>query len=162
MKKLSLSEWAQVGEVVGMVAVVLSLLMVVYSLNQNTEAIQGETGNLIFERHAELSTRFMSDESLAAIVIKMRQPKPQLTDVEAVRWEKYILNLLDIWAMGFSRHQQGLLTDLQWDPWDSFFATTFSSGPERISKEQWKILAYGYDPGFWNHVAEKLFADRES
>ena len=53
MKKLSLSEWAQVGEVVGMVAVVLSLLMVVYSLNQNTEAIQGETGNLIFERHAD-------------------------------------------------------------------------------------------------------------
>ena len=33
MRKLSLSEWAQIGEVVGMVAVVFSHLMVVYSIN---------------------------------------------------------------------------------------------------------------------------------
>ena len=62
MRKLSLSEWAQIGEVVGMVAVVFSLLMVVYSINQNTIALRGSNANLIFERHAELQALFIADD----------------------------------------------------------------------------------------------------
>jgi hypothetical protein len=48
MKKLSLSEWAAVGELVGTLAVFVSLIFVIYSINQNTAAIQGSTENLIF------------------------------------------------------------------------------------------------------------------
>ena len=50
MRKLSLSEWAAIGELVGTFAVFVSLLFVVYSINQNTAAIQGSTENILFER----------------------------------------------------------------------------------------------------------------
>lgn len=51
MRRLTLSEWAAVGEIVGTIAVVISLVFVVYGLNQNTAAIHGSTENIIFERH---------------------------------------------------------------------------------------------------------------
>ncbi len=61
MKKLSLPEWAAVGELVGTLAVFVSLVFVIYSINQNTAAIQGSTENLIFERNTELTNNFMLD-----------------------------------------------------------------------------------------------------
>jgi hypothetical protein len=109
MRKITLSEWADIGEVVGMVAVVISLVFVVFSLNQNTAAIHGSTENILFERHADLANQFMLDPSLAEILVKMRSDDPELTEIEAVRWEKYQLNLLDIRALAFNRYQRDLL-----------------------------------------------------
>ena len=72
MKKLNLSEWAAVGELVGTFAVFVSLIFVIYSINQNTAAVQGSTENLIFERNTNLTNNFMLDPSLAEILVKMR------------------------------------------------------------------------------------------
>ena len=156
-QKLTLAEWASVGEVVGTIAVVVSLLFVVYSINQNTDAVQGSTENLIFERHTELTNHVMTDPSLAAIIVKMKSENPELSDVEAVRWEKYQNNLLDIWALAYNRHEARLMADEQWEAWDRYFVHTFSEGAEKLSKERWQELGYGYARPFWQHVGESLF-----
>lgn len=156
MRKLSLTEWAEIGEVIGMVAVVASLLLVVYSINQNTRALQGTTDNLIFERHAELQAAFIEDESLAAILVKLQQPDPRLSKIEEVRWWKYRLNLLDIWAMAYLRHREGLMGPQEWQAWNRYFVTTFNDGAERLSQAEWEELKYGFDPDFWDHVRRSL------
>ena len=156
MHRMKLSEWAQVGEVVGMVAVVLSLLLVVYSIDQNTQALRGSNVNILFERHAELTSHFIADPSMAEILVKMRQPDRQLTEVEAVRWEKYRLNLLDIWAMAWGRQRQSLLTDEGWEAWNTYFADTFSRGTERLGRAEWESLKPGFETSFWQHVGREL------
>lgn len=157
MARWKLSEWAQIGEVVGMIGVVLSLLIVAYSVNQNTEALQGDNGNIIFERHAELTAHFMTDPTLAAILVKMRGPEPELDDVEAARWERYQLNMLDIWAMAYNRQRQDLLGPQQWNAWDTYFTELFRTGGERLSNQMWTEYTYGFDPDFWAHVERRLF-----
>ena len=159
MRRLSLSEWAQVGEVVGMVAVVVSLLLVVYSLNQNTAALRGEHENLVFESHSSLMKLFVADESLAAMRVKLRGENPQLSAIEQERWDAYVLTRLDIWVMAYHRYNQGLLTEEQWLPWDDYFTVVFSTGPERLSRERWEQWAFGYEPAFWAHVSERLFGE---
>jgi hypothetical protein len=111
MRRLTITEWAAIGELIGTAAVILSLIFVVYSIRQNTAAIQGSTENLLFERHTELANLFLADPMLAAILVKMRGEAPVLNEIEAVRWEKYQLNLLDIWALAFNRHEAELLAD---------------------------------------------------
>ncbi len=69
----------------GTIAVVVSLLFVVFSLNQDTAAMHGSTENIIFEIHAELANQFMLDPTLAETLVKMRSDNPQLTDIDAVR-----------------------------------------------------------------------------
>ena len=156
-RRLTLSEWVAVGELVGTVCVLVSLLFVIYSINQNTAALQGSTENLLFERHTDLVNHFMEDPSLAAILVKMRGENPQLDEIEAVRWEKYQLHLLDIWALAFNRFQRGLLAEDEWQAWDRYFTETFRTGGEKLSRERWEELRYGFGDGFWAHVKMALF-----
>ena len=157
IRNLKLSEWASLGELIGTLAVVISLIFVAHSVNQNTAAIQGSTENLIFERHTELTTNFMLDPSLAAILAKMRTENPTLSEIEAIRWEKYQLNLLDIWALAYNRHERGLLATQQWKEWDRYFTELFRTGGEKLSESQWEDLKYGYGDQFWLHVSQALF-----
>ncbi len=121
MKKLTLTEWAAAGEIVGTVAVVISLLFVAYSVNRSTDATQASSENILFERHTELANQFMLDPTLAELMVKRRNGGADLTEVEAIRWEKYELNMLDIWALAYSRHQRELLSEEQWQTWDRYF-----------------------------------------
>lgn len=158
MRKLTLSEWAQVGELIAAVAVVISLLLVVYSLERNTAALQGGTENLIFESHTALAGQFITDASLAAIRVKVRGGE-ELDDIEAVRWEAHQTLLMDVWAMAFARHEEGLLSDPRWNAWDDYFIGLFRTGDERISREYWEALRYGFDADFWEHVKRAVFRD---
>ena len=160
MKKLTLIEWAAAGEIIGTVAVVISLLVVAYSIDRNTAATHASNENILFERHAELANQFMLDPTLAAILVKRRNGDVDLSDVEAVRWEKYELNLLDIWAMAYNRHERELLAENQWIAWDTYFTHMFSSGGEAVSKTRWEELQYGFDHDFWEHVGAALFDDQ--
>ena len=157
MKRLTLTEWAAVGELIATIAVVISLLFVVVSIRQNTSAVQGSNENLVFEKHLELTNLFVTDESLAAIYAKKRSGDAPLTELEAIRWERYTLNLLDVWALSYHRYREDLLNDVQWTAWDGYFSRIFCCQAEKLSFERWEELQYGFDPGFWGHVRETLY-----
>ena len=159
MKKLTLTEWAAAGEIVGTVAVVISLLFVGYSLNRNTDATQASSENILFERHTDLANHFMTDPTLAELMVKRRQGDTELSEVEVIRWEKYELGMLDIWALAHSRFQRELLSETQWLTWDRYFTHMFSNEAEAISKARWEELHYGFDADFWEHVGAALFED---
>lgn len=159
MQKLKLSEWAAVGEIIASAAVVVSLLVVAYNINRNNEMTYGSMENLIFEQHMELANHVMADPSLAEILAKMRGENPQLSDIEAVRWEKYQTNMLDIWAMAYMRQQADLLGEDHWRAWDGYFTGLFRAGGERVTKQRWEELKFGYDQGFWAHVNVALFGE---
>ena len=161
MKKLTLTEWAAAGEIVGTVAVVISLLFVGYSINRNTDAVQASSENILFERHTDLANQFMIDTTLAELMVKRRNGNADLTEAEAVRWEKYELNMLDIWALAHSRYERELLSEDQWVTWDRYFTYMFSNESEAISKARWEELQYGFDTEFWGHVGAALFDGEE-
>ncbi len=159
MKKLTLTEWAATGEIVGTIAVVISLLFVAYSINRNTDATQASSENILFERHTELANQFMVNATLAELMVKRRNGNANLTEVESIRWEKYELNMLDIWALAHNRYQRELLSEDQWVTWDRYFTYMFSNEGEAISKTRWEELQYGFDTQFWRHVGTALFED---
>ena len=84
---------------------------------------------------------------MAEILVKKRKGDTPLSEVEAVRWEKCELNLLDIWAMAFTRHQRELLSNEQWTAWDDYFTELFSSKGQQITRERWNELENGFESG---------------
>jgi hypothetical protein len=157
MRKLDLTEWAALGELVATVAVVASLVFLVFSINQNTAALQGNNDNSIFEQHGELMSHFIADPSMAEILNKKRSGDTPLSPVEAIRWEKYETSLLDIWVMAYTRHRAGLLAEEHWEPWNDYFVEVFTYGDEKLSRERWIELQFGYEVPFWEHVDAALF-----
>ncbi|MDX1554944.1 MAG: hypothetical protein R3212_02865, partial [Xanthomonadales bacterium] len=128
-------------------------------IRQNTAALHGASDNVLFERHLELVNQFTADPSLAAIMVTMRSDDPQLNEVDAVRWERYQVNLLDIWVQAYMRHQAELLSDRQWHAWDAYFTDLFSDGAEKFDRPFWERYQFGFDTDFWNHVDRALFPD---
>ena len=161
MRRISLSDWAAGAEIVGTLAVIVSLLFVAYSINRNTDAIQASSESILFERHTELANQFMLDPTLAELMVKKRSGYADLTEVDLVRWEKYELNMLDIWALAHSRYKRELLSEAQWLTWDRYFTHIFSAESEAISRSRWEELQYGFEPEFWKHVGAALFAPPE-
>ena len=155
-RRLSLTEWAALAEVVASLAVVVSLLFLVFTIRQNTNAMHGAGENILFERHAELQNLVISDPSLAAIFVRMRAGE-ELSDVDAIRWEKYELNVLDIWALAHSRYRNGLLSDDAWTAWDTYFVSEFKGGTPTLTRERWQGHQSGFDRAFWEHVNASLF-----
>jgi hypothetical protein len=108
MKKLTLGQWVDVAELVVAAGVIVSLLLVAHSIERNTAAMQGGTENLLFGSHTALASQMISDPSLAEIRVKAKGGQA-LTQTETIRWDTYQQLMLDVWATGYMRHQDGLL-----------------------------------------------------
>jgi hypothetical protein len=156
MAQRNLPAWAAIGGITGTVAVVVAPGFVVYSVNQNTDALRGGNENLIFETHLELANQIVADATLATIVDKLRRSEAS-SEVQRIRCETYQLDLLDIRALAYLRHQTDLLADRHWHAWDDDFSHIFAEGDRRVSRARRAELEYGSDAGFWRHVRNRGF-----
>jgi len=50
-----------------------------------------------------------------------------------------------------------LLAREEWEAWDRYFTETFRTGGEKLSKERWEQLRFGFGDRFWAHVRASLF-----
>jgi hypothetical protein len=73
MRKLGLSGWAAISEIVATVAVVFSLLLVAYSIMRNTDEMETSNSNLLYELNELISGDLSRDSGLATIFVKMAQ-----------------------------------------------------------------------------------------
>ena len=67
MKKVDWNKLAAMSEVIGTVAIVVSLLFVVQSINQNTESLQNANLNHVYDRLDNLNSDIAADPQLSVI-----------------------------------------------------------------------------------------------
>jgi len=126
MGEMTLIEWAAVSEILGMAAVIISLLLVVGSIRQNTAAMHTANDNFLYERQDAIVATLVTDPSLAEISVK-HQNKEELSDVEHVRmWNQQFRDML-MWELAFIRLKEGLFSPAQWREWDRAYSLQFLS-----------------------------------
>ncbi len=70
MERLKLTEWAALAEIIGTVAIVVSLLFVGYSINRNTKEMQAVNENYLFEVQDPRRDAEAANSQLSALVVK--------------------------------------------------------------------------------------------
>ena len=65
MQKFALKEWAAVAEIIAAVAVIISLVFVVQSINQNTAAVQSTNDNFIYDLQYARTRDIVSSPGMA-------------------------------------------------------------------------------------------------
>jgi len=126
MGELTLFDWAAISEILGMAAVIISLLLVVGSIRQNTAAMHTANDNFMYERQDAIVATLVTDPSLAALSVK-HSNREQLSETEHVRmWNQLFRDML-MWELAFTRHKDGLLSPSQWQGWDSAYSPQFLS-----------------------------------
>jgi len=141
MQKLNLSEWAHVAEIAATIGVVVSLLMVVYSLERNTVAISGSGANEIFDGLREIQIAVLNDRELVDITARGGEDPGSLSAAEMETYEVWVGLHLDLWDRMSIRESEGLIDPAASAPWHEFFREWTR---RNVTREQWVLWKWGW------------------
>lgn len=102
-------KWSVIAEIVGTVAVVISLLYVGPQVRQNTAAIHASTSSAIYQQHQDLYSMMVQNPEVADLVLRMSRDSADATSIDAFRYS-YFLNLrLNLLEAVFTQADRGTM-----------------------------------------------------
>jgi hypothetical protein len=154
MKKLSLSDWASIAEVVGGVGIIVSLLFVVHSINRNTEILEYSAESEFLDAwRTVVQMPFYTNERLAEIQLKVHTGE-DLSPVEAKMWENSLRALFDTWAQMHGAYRTGVMSEETWESWD---AAIFTLWEREQMGSFWEEMGHHWEnTSFGQHINEEL------
>ena len=148
MRKLNLIEWAAVSEIIGTAAIVISLVFVAYSVNQNTAVLQAANDNFLYETQFARARDIVSSPGMASIYAKRRRNEElSAEEQERFYWDK--LQELGGWELAFNRHRDGVFSTVLWEGWDNYYVVEFTN---QFPVESWAEARHFYAEDFKSHV----------
>ena len=137
---MSTRNFREYAELIGIAALVISLIVVVYELRQNTNALQGTATDAISERQQfEL---YWSSE-IAPVFVKAIKDPEQLTASEIWQLSEWHTSAIAARQSEFSQYRLGLIEDTDWQTTEGVIQFMFSF---KWSRDWWE--AYREIP--WN------------
>ena len=148
MKNKDLHKWALVAEIIGAIAVVLSIIYLTVEVRSNTNAIQSQTNQGLLEL---ANQSYSQSVEYAELELKARNNWESLSEVERFRFINLRYTSFNIWEQSFNANRNGTLSDEIWQGWDSYYENLICQ--ESVS-QVWKEIGAGYGPEFRSHVDE--------
>ncbi|WOJ93775.1 hypothetical protein R0135_01080 [Congregibacter variabilis] len=106
--------WKGYVEAIGIVAVVLSLLLVTYELRQNTLATQQAAASTYAETWRNIELFVAGNYEFSEILVKSIRGA-ELTPHEQFRIEVFYRSIFRGWQNSFLQYQVGMLSDELWE-----------------------------------------------
>lgn len=148
MKKFNLTDWAAMAEIVGTVAVVVSLLFVGINIKQNTAAVQAMNDNVLYEMTDTWYADVVTNPEVAELMFRYERGD-ELSESDHRRATYNIARGLNQWEIAYVRFEQGLYPPEQWASWNNSFAIWITNV---FHKEDWIASRDEYHKGFATHV----------
>ena len=139
---MNLNDLANLGQSIGAIAVVISLIYVALSIRQNTNAIRAATAQSVHEHYANRYNSFASDETLSQIAIKGLKDYGSLSEMEKARFVALFMAFLSYGQNAFLKWRQGLLEPSLWIGWEQVLMNLIGApGGKGLWKERAISLA---------------------
>lgn len=154
MEKFNYSKWSSVAEIIGTIAVVVSLLFVAHSIQRNTEEAQAQQLNDLYDANREIELALASDATWSEIVRRGNIQYSDLSESEKYRYRAYWMAHLNLWEQLIGRHGQGLVPQDSYEGWNAAYASFVGMS---LSNDAWQLLKAGFPTqSFRRHVEEAL------
>ena len=115
---MSLNDLANLGQVIGAIAVVVSLIYVALQIRQNTNAVRSATAQTVHEHYAKWYHLVAADDELAKIVANGLRDYESLSEHERVRFVATFMAFLSYTQNAFLKWREGLLASPLWLGWE--------------------------------------------
>ena len=139
-----------VGEFLGAIAVVLSLVFVGYSIVQNTKATRAQTHQAITQSFMSLagilSTR---PEAFAAGVRSSAEEFERLSEGDKTFFIASIFGMFKYFELMFIQHRDGNTDDASWEAWSKHILMHFH---QRGVQAWWALRRETFHPDFRNFL----------
>ena len=150
---MTLNDLANIGQVIGAVAVVISLIYVAMQIRQNTNAVRAATAQSVHEHFASWYHLLASDASLSQIAVDGLKNYNGLTETNKARFISLFMAFLSYSQNAFLKWKQGLLAPPLWMGWEQLLMN-LTNAPG--GKMFWKERGYLFGEEFRRHVEDDL------
>lgn len=124
---MDLTTLAQLGEFVGGLFVVVSLIYLASQVKQNTVSLRAENYARVLERLSTLQSNLSSDAELNRIVVVGAQTPEALTRSERMRFSWSLYELVGAAEFVFHQERNGALPEEIWERWRATLIWWFSN-----------------------------------
>ena len=145
-----LQRWSLIAEIVGGIAVVLSIVYLAVEVQRNTNAIQSQTQQGLLELVAEDNMVVATNAELADLYVRAQKNLAGLTEVERERYKRLVSHAFNIWEQAFLTYTNGTMEEQTWLGWNRGYRFLVCN---ESSNQIWKEIEEGY-PEFSVHINE--------
>ena len=154
--KRSLRDFALVAEIVGAVSVVISLIYVGLSVNQNTNAIMVANHQALVAMDQDTNAWIRSPE-FAAIYETATEDVSRLTPVQSLQYFTFVADKFNAWEFAFITHNDEMMEENIWDGYDSYYRSLLGQKSVRF---WWNTGRVTFSPAFTAYV-DSILAETE-
>ena len=120
--KNSLKEYALAAEIIGAIAVVISLIYVGVSVNQNTNAVMVANHQALVAMDQSTTDWFKDPDFAAAHVVSL-EGIDKLSPVQRAQVGSYIAGKFNAWEFAFLTHENEMMEDNIWQGWNAHYVS---------------------------------------
>ena len=153
MKQLKLPQWAAIAEIIGTIAVIVSLVFVGISINRSTDETRANQTNVLYETARQIELVVAADPEWSRIVVQGRSGVREFNDVEQYRYEAYLIAVLDLWDETLDRYEDGLISVNMVEGWEFYF-TEWTK--RYVTDYDWQRIKWSYGSGRMDRVPSIL------
>jgi hypothetical protein len=150
---MNLNDLANLGQIIGALAVVISLFYVASQIRQNTNAVRSATAQTVHEHFAKWYHLVAADDELAQIVAKGLRDYGSLSEKERVRFIAAFMSFLSYSQNAFLKWREGLLASPLWMGWQHVIMNLVGAPG---GKAFWKDRAYMFGDEFRQYIESDL------
>ena len=150
---MTLNDLANIGQVIGAIAVVISLIYVALQIRQNTNAVRSATAQTVHEHFAKWYHLVAADDELAQIVAKGLRDYTSLSEKEKVRLVATFMAFLSYSQNAFLKWREGLLAPALWRGWELVIMNLVCAPGGTAF---WKERAYMFGDEFRQYIESDL------
>ena len=150
---MNLNDLANLGQIIGAVAVVISLFYVASQIRQNTNAVRSATAQTVHEHFANWYHLVAADDELAQIAANGLRDYESLSETEKVRFIALFMAFLSYGQNAFLKWRKGLLEPALWIGWEQVLMNLIGAPG---GKAFWKERAYMFGDEFRQYIETDL------
>ena len=143
-----------IGEIVGAISVLVTLIFLILQIQQNTIALQQQSSRESTSSLQQISATMMNPDVAAAISPAYEEADAELTVAQTVQLEHHMLAYLLVLQQDFLDWSKGIHPNVNWESRIPFIEAIFIA---QRAREWWKSIGRQYfTPKFQNLVDELL------
>lgn len=123
---MALDQLASIGEIVGAIGVVISLIYLAIQIRSNTEAERTSTYQAIVSDFGALNNTMASTPELSYLFVQAMENYHQLSSDEKARISQVFFQCFRYFENMFYQHQKGYLDEEVWIGWKRLMLTYYS------------------------------------
>ncbi len=150
---MTLLDWGAIGELIGGIAIIVSLIYVGAQIKQNTKATKVSTSHAFLNLHCAIVSQISAEKEFRDIYWRGLKGLSNLQGSESAAFAGWAIQTFRIWEAFWYQWQEGVFDDQLWFGWKTQFCDLFGY-PGIV--EIWSVRNHQLSEDFREYVDQNI------